>query len=384
MNLSLMRRPAIRAGAIALMLAIVLVSWAVPGHVQAQTATPLSADVEVAVRAAVVAEAGVEEAEVAILRGLPVTWNDACLGITAPETQACAQVLTPGWAVWVEADNDVYVARADLEAETVVVVASSITIQEVDTAPLPEGAELRFVPARVITGPIPAEGVGLFAISAAATTPDILQELEDGGCSVVTLAVTAGGAFVVYVPGAPDFVNAGFEADFDPGQAFAVRCAEGEGTRDFSTDVVNRTGRDGNGVLTAVRIAEHDGYDRIVFEFGDELGEVELADGVPAYRIEYIDGPAISCGSGNEVQPEGNAILQVSLPGTFVYDPDTGEATIEQRIYGEDFGIILEVQEICAFEANSTWVIGTEDEAPFRVYELSSPTRLVIDVQVAD
>lgn len=383
MDAPLVRRFGVRSALLAFALAVASLAWLVPGEARAQTASPLTAEMQTAIRAAASAQTGTPAANVTILRSLPVTWSDACLGGSSTDP-VCITVLTPGWVVWVDAGGTVARFHTDLAMGTINFSSSNILASQVDAAPLPAGATFRFVPVRVITGEVPPEGVGLFAISEASTTTAIIEELQGGGCAVVTLAVTVDGKFVVYVPGAPDFVNADFGVDFGADRAFAVRCGQGDEFRDFDTDAVNRTARIGNGVLTAVRIAEHDGYDRIVFEFGDELGDIDINNGVPAYRIEYIDGPAVACGSGNEVQPEGSAILQVSLPGTYVYDPETGEPTIEQRMYGEDYNVIFEAQEICAFEADSTWAIGTGGEAPFRVYELSNPTRLVIDVESSD
>jgi hypothetical protein len=61
--------------------------------------------------------------------------------------------------------------------------------------------------------------------------------------------------------------------------------------------------------VTNVRVAEHDRYDRVVFDL-DGTGS-----GKPGWRVEYVD-EATDDGSGHTVQVDGEAILRVSLSGT--------------------------------------------------------------------
>ena len=39
-------------------------------------------------------------------------WPDACLGLPEPDEQ-CAEVITPGWELTIEAEGQVYVVRTD-------------------------------------------------------------------------------------------------------------------------------------------------------------------------------------------------------------------------------------------------------------------------------
>lgn len=229
----------------------------------------------------------------------------------------------------------------------------------------------------VITGDVPEAGVALLVVNQDASPADIVASLLDEGCAAVSIALTVGGDWLVYIPGAPAFVNAGFPAAVTAGTAIAVNCASSlEGFDDAPIDESDRLGSG----LIDVRLGEHDGFDRIVFEFDTEFTDaVELADGVPAYTLEYVDVPVYACGSGEEVNPEGTGTLVVNFPGTFVYDPDSGEGLLDETAFTDDSGVILEVQSTCGFEAMSTWAIGLDGEPPFRVMELANPTRLVID-----
>ena len=76
-------------------------------------------------------------------------------------------------------------------------------------------------------------------------------------------------------------------------------------TTEASSADVASTGPDAP-ILRDVRIATHDGFDRIVFEFD--------SDGLPQWRVAYIDAPVIQCGSGHEVPVAGAAWLQVKFP----------------------------------------------------------------------
>jgi hypothetical protein len=98
------------------------------------------------------------------------------------------------------------------------------------------------------------------------------------------------------------------------------------------------------GALTDVRVAAHDGFDRIVLQFEGEQ--------VPAHQVGYVAPPVTADGSGDVVAVDGAAFLQIALTPTSGVD----------------------------LEAVVTWTAGTTGELPFAVAELSGPARLVVDV----
>jgi hypothetical protein len=126
--------------------------------------------------------------------------------------------------------------------------------------------------------------------------------------------------------------------------------------------------------LTAVRVGTHEGYVRVVFEFTGEL---------PGYDIGYVDGPVREDGSGDEVAVEGERVLSVRMtPASGVVlggESFTRTYTGPDRIAGGG-GAVTEVVEVSDFESQMTWAIGTTGGQRFAVSDLSSPTRLVIDV----
>ena len=74
---------------------------------------------------------------------------------------------------------------------------------------------------------------------------------------------------------------------------------------DAATDpvVVKGTSTDVS-LLTDVRAAAHDGYDRIVFQF---------RNGLPGYDVRYVDRPVVADGSGDEVAVDGGAVLLIRM-----------------------------------------------------------------------
>lgn len=123
-------------------------------------------------------------------------------------------------------------------------------------------------------------------------------------------------------------------------------------------------------VLDAVRAAKNAGFDRVVFEFRDQ---------VPGYHLEYIDKPVRDCGSGDVRPIAGDGWLQVRLSPAYAHT-EGGQATVAERELRPELSIVREIERTCDFEAVVTWVIGTASPNRYRVFELSAPPRLVVDI----
>lgn len=120
-----------------------------------------------------------------------------------------------------------------------------------------------------------------------------------------------------------------------------------------------------------VRHGTHAGFDRMVFEF----------DGpIPGYHVEYVDSPTWMCGSGDEVWLEGDAWLQIDLEPAAAHT-DEGQPTLQIGSFDPMYEVLLEAQQVCDFEAIVSWVAGTSSPNGFRVFELSDPSRLVVDLK---
>lgn len=125
-------------------------------------------------------------------------------------------------------------------------------------------------------------------------------------------------------------------------------------------------------VLRDVRAASQQGFDRIVFELEGSA--------LPGYRVEYVAPPAVQCGSGEPVEVAGAALLQVRLSPAQAHT-EAGEATVRERERHPGLPILQEMESVCDFEADVTWVLGVAARNRFRVQELASPARLVIDIE---
>lgn len=127
--------------------------------------------------------------------------------------------------------------------------------------------------------------------------------------------------------------------------------------------------------LTDVRVARHEGYDRVVFSFDGD---------VPGYEIGYVEPPLLADGSGEPVDVDGGAFLRarfepasgVDLSGPEYREVYTGPTTVTG-----DTSVLIEVVRTGDFEAVLTWVAGIEERQDFRVATLTSPARVVIDVR---
>jgi hypothetical protein len=125
-------------------------------------------------------------------------------------------------------------------------------------------------------------------------------------------------------------------------------------------------------LLSAVRTARHDGYDRAVFEFATTE--------MPGYKIEYVDKPVRACGSGDVVPIAGDGWLEIRFYPANAHTEE-GKPTVENRAFAPNHEIIKEMKLTCDFEAEVAWVLGVASPNRYRVLELKNPTRLAIDIK---
>ena len=130
-------------------------------------------------------------------------------------------------------------------------------------------------------------------------------------------------------------------------------------------------------MLTDVRSARQEGYDRVVFEF---------ANGVPGYEIGYVERPIVADGSGAEVTVDGAAVLRIRMEPAL--DADLTQESAPRTYTGPnrfapDAAVVVELVGTGGFEAVLNWAAGIDAERPFRVTTLSDPPRIVIDVDAS-
>lgn len=128
-------------------------------------------------------------------------------------------------------------------------------------------------------------------------------------------------------------------------------------------------------LLTDVRAAAHDGYDRLVFQF---------RNGLPGYDVRYVERPVVADGSGEEVPVAGGAVLVVRMEPAL--DADLSQESAPRTYTGPQrftptTTAVAELVRTGGFEAVLTWAAGVDEQRPFLVSTLDDPARLVIDVK---
>ena len=120
--------------------------------------------------------------------------------------------------------------------------------------------------------------------------------------------------------------------------------------------------------VSAIRIAHHDGYDRLVIGFA-------TSNAMPRYELNrQATSQFVRDASGQPVTLNGSAGIRVVLRNADIAPgvPSDLKPNLPE---------IREVAEIGNFERVVSHGVGLATPACFRVLELSGPTRLVIDVQ---
>ena len=147
---------------------------------------------------------------------------------------------------------------------------------------------------------------------------------------------------------------------------------EGAGT----TTVQGAASGQETALLERIALGRHEGYDRVVFQFKNQL---------PGYRVSYVQPPLKEDGSGNPVSVAGNAMVVVRMEPASGFDLNTGEGVMvykgPKRIEGSSAGtsVVQQLVRSGDFEAVLSWAIGLSDKVDFRVTTATSPARLIVD-----
>jgi hypothetical protein len=121
-------------------------------------------------------------------------------------------------------------------------------------------------------------------------------------------------------------------------------------------------------LVDAVRPGTHPGYDRLTIEF---------ASGHPTgLALSEQSSTFTQGGSGQPITLEGSAGILVTIRGA---DEHTGySGPID---FKTGYPVLLEARQVQDFEGTVQWGLGLSKSPCYRAFFLTSPTRLVIDVQ---
>jgi hypothetical protein len=123
-------------------------------------------------------------------------------------------------------------------------------------------------------------------------------------------------------------------------------------------------------VFTDLRVAEHEGFDRIVLMF--------TGTGIPGWTVNYVD-EARRDGSGEAVRLGGDALLTIFASNTTW--PAAGYYSGPERFEPANGGDIDDLYVGGTFEGSTHVIAGIDGgPVPFRVFALADPSRLVVDV----
>lgn len=111
----------------------------------------------------------------------------------------------------------------------------------------------------------------------------------------------------------------------------------------WTAGIVERDADDGVAlaVITATRTARHEGFSRFTIEL--------TGTSLPGYHIEYIDRPLRECGSGRQIQPVGDAWLEIRLDGAAAHT-ESGQPTLPGRQMEAEAPPIYRIYRTCDFE----------------------------------
>jgi len=125
------------------------------------------------------------------------------------------------------------------------------------------------------------------------------------------------------------------------------------------------------GLIGALRTGAHTGYDRFVVEFASGLpGSITIT---PQQRPVFVNSPR-----GDSVTLAGAAGLQVVM-----HDADAHTSYSGSLVLRPNGQALIEVRRLEDFEGYVGLGLGLAKSSCYRAFMLTSPNRLVIDLQVA-
>ncbi len=122
--------------------------------------------------------------------------------------------------------------------------------------------------------------------------------------------------------------------------------------------------------LVSVEVGHHATFDRVVFNFSSH---------VPGYNVSYV--PAVTTDPSDQpVLLQGGAFLSVAMHS--VASAQVGAPAAPQDRQTPLFAELREIAGAGDFEGTVSFGLGLTVQSGFRVFTLTNPDRLVVDVQI--
>jgi len=121
--------------------------------------------------------------------------------------------------------------------------------------------------------------------------------------------------------------------------------------------------------VAAVRVGQHDGYDRFVIEF---------SSGIPTYTVtRQANAKFTTTPKGDVVTLEGSGGVVITVQSITNWTGYTGATSFKPG-----YPCIREARMIQNFEGVQQWGVGVDGTPALRVSTMTSPNRLVVDIAV--
>lgn len=143
----------------------------------------------------------------------------------------------------------------------------------------------------------------------------------------------------------------------------------------FPGDTSPKSGAGAFGLLTNVRIGDHEGYTRIVFDFQEP--------DFPNWEFTYVPGEIEGMAGSEGGWVEGDAYLVARFQPSGTADLSGAEVVMTYdgpRRIDAGLGSVVQLLIIEDFEANLWWAIGLTGEKPFSVGTMTGPPRIYVDI----
>jgi hypothetical protein len=135
-----------------------------------------------------------------------------------------------------------------------------------------------------------------------------------------------------------------------------------------SSSIVENSPAPAPAFVSAIRTGTHAGYDRVTIEFTN--GPPIRVDARAQIGSTFTQGP-----SGREITLAGHAGVLVTIHGADEHTNYSGPTDFKTN-----YPALKEARQVQDFEGTVQWALGTTT-ACYRVFMLTNPDRLVIDIQ---
>lgn len=125
--------------------------------------------------------------------------------------------------------------------------------------------------------------------------------------------------------------------------------------------------------LVDVRVGTHSGYDRIVFEYA--------GDYVPRVEVRIAEEPFTRDPSGLPMTVNGSPVYEIVITGGTKVDVSGSATYTGPTDFQPGYKQVYQLTERGDFEAVNSWYLGVNGGTCLRVFPLTGPSRIVIDVQ---